>query len=111
MSGFSAFETSALAGQAAERPGPYREFLRRPGFSMGLNRLAAGGADHQHPHESDEVYIVHSGRATLRVDGTDHRVGPGSIVSVDRGVEHGFHDIVEDLAVLVLFAPPESPEG
>ena len=35
---------------------------------------------------------------------------PGSIVSVDRHVEHGFRDITEDLTVLVLFAPPETPE-
>jgi len=110
MAGFAAFTTEELAGSAAARPGPYVEFLRRPGFSMGMYRIPVGGTDHQHPHDADEVYIVHSGRATLRVDGSDHPVGPGSIVSVDRHVEHGFRDIIEDLAVLVLFAPPEKPD-
>ena len=32
----------------------------------------------------------------------------GSVVFVAAGVEHRFHDIAEDLAVLVVFAPPES---
>ena len=110
MTGFAAFTADELAGSANARPGPYLEFLRRPGFSMGLYQLPVGGTDHQHPHDADEVYVVHSGRATLRVDGVDHPVGPGSIVSVDRHVEHGFRDIIEDLAVLVVFAPPETPD-
>ena len=107
MTSFQAFESGDLP---ATDSGPYRELLRRPGMSIGVYRLAAGGTDHQHPHRSDEVYVVVTGRATLRVDGHDHRVGPGSIVSVDRDVEHGFTDIVEDLTVLVVFAPPEVPD-
>jgi mannose-6-phosphate isomerase-like protein (cupin superfamily) len=92
------------------RAGPYQELMRRPGFSVGLYRLPAGGTDHQHPHAADEVYLVRSGAATLMVDGESVQVGPGSVVSVDRGVEHGFTDITEDLSIVVLFAPPEVPE-
>ena len=58
----------------------------------------------------DEIYIVQSGRGVLRVEGDDHPVGPGSVVSVDRGAEHNFTDIREELTVMVLFAPPETPE-
>lgn len=107
MTSFQAFESSDLPATAA---GPYRELLRRPSMSLGVYRLPAGGTDHQHPHASDEVYVVASGKATLRVDGHDHPVGPGSIVSVDRGIEHGFTDIAEDLTVLVIFAPAEIPD-
>ena len=109
MAQFQAFESDDIAIDSAAR-GPYRELMRRPDFSMGVYRLPAGGADHQHPHSADEVYVVQSGRATLRVEGTDHPVGPGSVVSVDRGADHGFTDITEDLTVLVMFAPPEVPE-
>jgi mannose-6-phosphate isomerase-like protein (cupin superfamily) len=77
---------------------------------MGIYRLPVGGEDHQHPHHADEIYIVQSGRGVLRVEGEDHPVGPGSVVSVDRGAEHNFTDIREDLTVMVLFAPPETPE-
>lgn len=107
MTGFQAFESDDLPPTGTS---PYRELLRRPGMSLGVYRLAAGGTDHQHPHHSDEVYLVVDGKATLRVAGHDHPVGPGSIVSVDRQVEHGFADIAEDLTVLVIFAPPEIPD-
>ena len=107
MASFQAFESTDLPAADA---GPYLELMRRPSMSLGVYRLPAGGTDHQHPHSSDEVYLVVSGTATLRVDGQDHPVGPGSIVSVDRGVEHGFTDIGEDLTVLVLFAPAEIPD-
>lgn len=107
MAAFHAFESGDLPTSDA---GPYRELLRRPGMSLGVYRIPAGGTDHQHPHQSDEVYVVVSGKATLRVDGQDHPVGPGSIVSVDRGIDHGFAEITEDLTVLVFFAPAEIPD-
>ena len=110
MAQFQAFEAADITKDSGG-PGPYRELLRRPGFSMGVYRLGVGGVDHQHPHESDEVYLVQSGSATLRVAGEDYPVGPGSVVSVDRGAEHGFTDITEDLVILVMFAPPEVPEA
>ena len=109
MAKYQAFELDTLADRAAALS-PYRELMRRPGFSMGVYHLAAGGEDHQHPHSADEVYIVQSGRAVLRVEGEDYPVGPGSVVSVDRGAEHGFTDIAEDLTLLVMFAPPEIPD-
>lgn len=112
MAKFQAFDSDDLTDDATdENARPYRELMRRPGFSMGIYRLAAGGEDHQHPHHSDEVYVVQSGRAVLRVEGEDRPVRPGSVISVDRGAEHGFRDITEDLTLLVMFAPPEVPEA
>jgi len=32
------------------------------------------------------------------------------VVSVDRGREHSFRDITEDLRVLVVFAPPDTAQ-
>ena len=110
MPGFQAFTADELTTGASGKSGPYSEILRRPGFSMGVYQIPVGGTDHQHPHDADEIYLVQRGSATLRVEDADHPVGPGSIVSVDRHVEHGFRDITEDLTVLVLFAPPETPE-
>ena len=109
MPRFQAFESTDLAGYPARGGGPYAEIFRRPGFSMGVHHLPVGGEDHQHPHRSDEVYFVQRGRATLRVEGEDHPVGPGSIVSVDPGAEHGFTGTTAHLTVLVLSAPAEVP--
>jgi quercetin dioxygenase-like cupin family protein len=106
-----AFTLEELESRQKELAKPYLEFLRRPAVSIGLYTLPAGGRDPQHPHAADEVYLVLRGRAKLWVEGTNHEVGAGSVVSVDQGREHRFVDITEDLQVLVIFAPPESPES
>ena len=85
--------------------------MRRPGFSMGVYRLPRAARITSTRTHSDEVYFVQSGKAALRVAGEDYPVGPGSVVSVDRGAEHGFHGHREDLTILVMFAPPEVPEA
>jgi mannose-6-phosphate isomerase-like protein (cupin superfamily) len=89
----------------------YLEFLRVPALSAGLYELPAGRTDPQQPHSEDEVYYVARGRAQIRVAGEDRAVGPGSVVFVAAGVEHRFHSIEEDLAVLVFFAPAEYSLG
>ena len=78
---------------------------------MGLYMLSAGGTDAQHPHDADEVYVVQRGRARLVVEGESQEVSAGSVVSVDRQRKHSFVDITEDLVVLVVFAPPETPDA
>jgi mannose-6-phosphate isomerase-like protein (cupin superfamily) len=107
--GYQAFHLEQLQKDQAGN-GPYLEFLRREGMSVGLYVLPVGGADQQHPHSADEVYVVMAGAGTLRVDGHDEAVQVGSVVSVDHGVEHRFVDVAEDLHILVVFAPPESPD-
>jgi mannose-6-phosphate isomerase-like protein (cupin superfamily) len=84
----------------------YHEFLRSPSLSAGLYVLPAGAADPQQPHTEDEVYYVMSGAGVIRVGGEDRPVSAGSIAYVDRGVEHRFRSITEDLTILVIFAPP-----
>jgi quercetin dioxygenase-like cupin family protein len=110
MPRFQDYKLSDLEKAQADAGKAYKEFLRRPNLSMGLYHLPTGGQDPQHPHDADEVYVVLRGSATLRIEDEDHEVGNGSVVSVDRGVEHKFVNISDDLLVLVVFAPPESPE-
>ena len=86
----------------------YREFLRVPAMSAGLYLLAAGATDPQRPHHEDEMYYVIRGRARFRAGGEDREVSAGSVLFVAAEIEHRFHDITEELAVLVFFAPPES---
>jgi mannose-6-phosphate isomerase-like protein (cupin superfamily) len=84
----------------------YGEFFRSSTLSLAIARWPAGSVDDQEPHTEDEVYYVVSGRAWLRVAEEDTAVGAGSIVYVAAGVEHRFHDIGEDLRVIVFWAPP-----
>lgn len=106
---YLAFDQEELQKRFGSGAG-YNEFLRRRGMSLGLFVLPVGAVDRQHPHMADEVYIVLKGRGTLRVVDQDVPVQQGSIVSVDHGEEHNFVNVVEDLEMLVVFAPPDTPD-
>ena len=75
-------------------------------LSLGTYSIPAGGLDDQTPHTEDEIYMVRSGRATLVTTSGIVDVGPGSVVFVPAGEPHKFTEISEDLALLVVFAPP-----
>jgi mannose-6-phosphate isomerase-like protein (cupin superfamily) len=106
-----AWELEALLRTRAELDRPYLEFQRSADLSAGLYVLEAGGTDRQRPHSEDEVYVVLSGQATITVGLEERPVGPGSIVFVAAGVDHRFHDIFDDLRVLVAFGPAEGSRG
>lgn len=101
---WSAFELAELEARRKDSKRDYLEFLREPTLNCGLYVLPKDGVDRQTPHAEDEVYYIISGRATLKVDGKDRAVKPGSIVFVKRGIDHSFHAIEEELHVLVFFS-------
>ena len=86
----------------------YREFLRVPAMSAGLYVLPAGASDSQQPHHQDEIYYVIRGRGRLRAGDEDTEVSAGSVLFVAAEIEHRFHDVTDELVLLVLFAPAES---
>lgn len=100
-------DIAARIARQSDLPVDYREFLRVPAMSAGLYRLRKGEEDPQTPHRQDEIYYVMKGRGKFTVGGETASVGPGAFLYVARMVEHRFHDIEEDLDVLVLFAPAE----
>ena len=101
------FNLSSLVADSERGNQRWLEFLRVPSLSMGVCRLQAGQADEQQPHTEDEVYFVIGGKASFWAGGQAQAVVPGSLIFVERAVEHRFVDITEDLTVLVFFAPPE----
>ncbi|NHK28666.1 cupin domain-containing protein [Parvularcula flava] len=100
-------DIAARLAEKTDLPVQYREFLRIPEMSAGLYRLKKGEKDPQTPHRQDEAYYVINGRGQFTVDGETAAVGPGAFLYVARMVEHRFHDIEEDMDILVLFAPAE----
>lgn len=84
------------------------EFFRAPALSMTIYRLPAGSTDEQQPHNEDEVYYVVDGRGQFRVVDESRPVGPGTVLFVEKHVEHRFHSIEEDLTLLVVFAPAKT---
>ena len=102
------FDFSSLAKDQAGGSNPYLEFLRVPAMSAGIYVLPAGGTDRQTPHKEDEMYYVIRGRGRMKAGSQDQAVHEGSMIFVAGGVEHRFYDIVEDITILVFFAPAES---
>jgi mannose-6-phosphate isomerase-like protein (cupin superfamily) len=99
---------SAIDQQRAQSGKLYREFLRVPAMSAGLYVLPVGATDLQRPHHEDEIYYVVRGRARFQADKEDREVSAGSVIFVAAEVDHRFHDITEELAALVFFAPAET---
>jgi quercetin dioxygenase-like cupin family protein len=104
----SFFQISQLEQQRGQRGKPYLELLRVAAMSAGLYVLPAGATDPQRPHDEDEMYYVVRGQARMRLGSEDQVVGDGSVIFVQAGVEHRFHDVTQELVVLVCFAPAES---
>lgn len=102
------FTTADLEDLRRQRQKSYLEFLRIPSMSAGLYVIEAGAKDMQRPHQEDEMYYVLRGRARFSADGQDFEVSAGSVLFVAAKADHRFHDIVEDLTVLVFFAPAET---
>jgi quercetin dioxygenase-like cupin family protein len=89
----------------------YVEFLREESMSAGLYVLAAGATDGQSPHTEDEIYVVLSGRARFTAGDQTRDAVAGDVIFVPAHVPHHFHDITEELCVVVVFAPPEYSAG
>ncbi|WP_051640202.1 cupin domain-containing protein [Cellulomonas sp. URHE0023] len=85
----------------------YAEVLRVPSMSVGTAVLGVGAVDGQQPHTEDEIYVVLRGRASLWTPGLTVDVGPGSVAFVPALEEHRFVDVVEELHIVVVFAPAE----
>lgn len=86
---------------------PYVEFIRSGSLSAGLYVLPAGGVDQQQPHTEDEVYVVVAGGSLFTAGEATREVRAGDVLFVAAGVPHHFHDISEELRIIVVFAPPE----
>lgn len=96
-----------LKGEAVE----YLEFLNVPSLNCGLYFLRAGSKDMQAPHDDDEVYLVLTGKARMRLGDEERSVGPGSLLYVGATTEHSFFEIEEDMTLLVMFAPMPPEHG
>ena len=99
-------EAGAYILPEGAEPNHWIVHLNSDDLSLGTYCIPAGGLDDQTPHTEDEIYVVRSGRATLKTGTVTAEVGPGSVIFVPAGETHTFTDVTEDLALVVIFAPP-----
>ncbi len=80
-------------------------------MSAGIYVLSAGAVDLQEPHAEEEIYYVIRGKAFFwrmtAAGPQEDAIEAGMVLYVAAGREHRFHNISEDLVLLVCFAPPE----
>ena len=99
-------EAGIYTPPAGAEPNDWIVHLSTDDLSLGTYCIPAGGLDDQSPHTEDEIYVVQSGRATLVTTSGTADVAPGSVIFVPAGEQHEFTKVTEDLALLVIFAPP-----
>ena len=58
-----------------------------------------------HRHREDETFCVLEGEMIVHIDGSNHRAGPESVISVPRGTPHAFLVTSDLLRTLILFTP------
>ena len=111
---FETWSMGKLEERRARQGKSYLSFLERSSMRCGLYHLAAGGRDHQSPHVQDEVYYVIAGKSRFTCDGETVDARAGDLLFVAATLEHRFHDIEEDLELLVFFSsgkPMTSADG
>jgi mannose-6-phosphate isomerase-like protein (cupin superfamily) len=106
VSSFQNAEIDDAIARAKAAGGYVDNVLRSELLSVGVYVLSAGGTDAQKPHAEDEVYYVVRGRAKFRVGSEDRAVEPGALLFVPAKHAHHFHEIEEELVLVVFWAPP-----
>jgi mannose-6-phosphate isomerase-like protein (cupin superfamily) len=70
----------------------------------------APGADAgpEERHAGDQIVYVVEGEALVRIDGAEHRAGPGALVMIPAGARHHVHNPGSvPLFFVTMYAPPE----
>ncbi|MDJ1434766.1 cupin domain-containing protein [Halostagnicola sp. A-GB9-2] len=81
-------------------------------FSAGVVQLEPGnGHDlHTHPDSEETLYVI-NGNGEQTVDGDKQDVGPGDMIHIPKGVEHGTENTGwETLQLLAVYSPPGPEE-
>ena len=99
-------EAGSYRPPSGDEPNDWIVHLTTGDLSLGTYSIPAGGVDDQQPHTEDEIYVVKTGLATVVTASGTAAVGPGSVIYVAAGEEHRFTDVTDDLALIVVFAPP-----
>ncbi len=97
----------------AENPGQHVHVKIAHGFNIGGARQPKGCVNSQHSHETEEVFLVHSGAWAFRWghDGGDGEVilHPGDVISIPVNVFRGFECVCDDESFLFAILGGDDP--
>jgi mannose-6-phosphate isomerase-like protein (cupin superfamily) len=111
--GAGAFNCTLHGGAASTRVQWYfRECTQLP-VAVQSWQLPPGGSEGMHIHSEDapppleELYVLMSGRAVMRVDDATHELQAGDAVLAPAGSDHDLHNVGDETAhVLVIWGEP-----
>jgi mannose-6-phosphate isomerase-like protein (cupin superfamily) len=84
------------------------------GLAVTWVECAPGSQQPLHSHaESEQVYVIISGRGTMLVDEESREVGPGDTILIPPGAQHAISNHTDDQLVFTSAASPpwEPPSG
>jgi len=102
-----AYRVDELKARRKASAADYLELFSKPAMSAGAYFLPKGALDPQQPHTEDEMYYIISGKGKFTCAGETVDADAGKVLFVEKKVGHRFHDITEDMTILVVFAPAE----
>lgn len=67
----------------------YGETVNGEKLSVGFYRIPGGTGAKPHSHPNEQVIVVLKGRMRFHLGGEERVVGPGEVVLIPPGIEHG----------------------
>lgn len=97
----------------AEHPDQHVHISEPHGFNIGGARQPPGCTNSQHSHDTEEVFIVHTGQWAFRWgDKCQHGeavLGPGDCISLPTDVFRGFENVGDDIGYLFAVLGGDDP--
>lgn len=97
----------------AEHPDQYVHIKEPHGFNIGGARQPPGCTNSQHSHETEEVFIVHSGQWAFRwgehCEDGEAVLGPGDCISIPVNVFRGFENVGDGTGYLFAILGGDDP--
>lgn len=87
-------------------PNNYRTSVM--GRAMSLNRIrwVHPAELPEHTHDVEQALVVLDGELDYTIDGTTHRLTPGTVAVVPAGTPHSGNSVAGEVVFLEMFAPP-----
>jgi quercetin dioxygenase-like cupin family protein len=99
----SHFQTEELVEQLEQDEANHLEVLDEESLTVEISRYSEGEYPPGNVHDEDELYYILSGAGTVEVADEMHSIEGGDVVYVERGTEHGFVEVDEDITVVIAF--------
>ncbi|WP_251328520.1 cupin domain-containing protein [Haloplanus pelagicus] len=101
--------TEELIAALEEEDAQFAEVFSKESITLEIGKYPTSSP--KNPHTEDEVYYIISGSGMIRVGEETYTVESGDVVFVERGLEHDFFNIDEEITALTIFVGSADPSS